>query len=139
LTKSLTSRRQFMQSGFAVSTASLVLPQVLRAESGSARVSASSAELFIYDERFAESVEAAQQATAGHIAIASTAEVMNGLWYDELDLRWKEDPMTLAGMTTERSLFVFETLALDRGMRVVSRTAGVTEDLVSWVIGPRKS
>src|SRR5690606_26461072 len=46
---------------------------------------------------------------------------LTALWYDDLDLAWKRGPMTLAGVTTGHGLFVLETLAADRGMRVVYR------------------
>ncbi len=107
------------------------------------------AELFIYDERFAEARDAARHAhahahtLARQLRVASSSHVLSHLWYHELDARWRRAPMTFAGVTTERTLFVLETLALDRGMRVLERTAiptkaaATTDGLVRWRIGPR--
>ena len=137
--RDVTNRRQFIQTGLAVSAASLALPHVLHSEETTGEGTSLSLELFVYDDRFAEAIEAARVATDRNLPVASMTRVLTELWYDELDLRWKRAPMTLAGMTTEHGLFVFETLALDRGMRVLSCTAGATDDLVSWVIGPRRN
>ena len=64
------------------------------------------------------------------------------LWYERLDLSWKRAPMTLGGVTTAGGLFVLETLAADRGMRVIERvelprTGAGDEPLHSWLIAPR--
>jgi hypothetical protein len=70
------------------------------------------------------------------------------LWYDNLDLRWKEAPMLLSGVTTAKALFVLETLASDHGMVVVHRAGqnALTDTqyapigdtaLVAWIIAPR--
>jgi len=50
--------------------------------------------------------------------------------------------MTLAGVTTGSGLFVLETLAADRGMRVIERVelpadAARAEPLYAWTIAPR--
>jgi hypothetical protein len=134
----VTSRRQFIQSGLAVSAASLTLPPALNAAADSGSGIDSRAELLVYDDRFAEAVGAGRIARARGLRAESTADFFENLWYDEFDLRWKQAPMTLAGITTAHGLFVVETLALDRGMRVEIRESGPAEGLVSWVIGPRE-
>jgi hypothetical protein len=78
-------------------------------------------ERFIYDERFAEAAAAARRAAAHGAALAATTGDVTSLWYDDLDLRWRRAPMTLGGVTTRGALFVLETLAADRGMRVLYR------------------
>jgi hypothetical protein len=133
----MTSRRQFIHAGLAVSAASLAIPQALQARPATAGASALPVELFIYDDRFVEAIEAARVATASDLRVASTRHVLQALWYDELDLSWKRAPMTLTGMTTPHGLFVLETLAQDRGMRVLQREASATTELVTWTIGPR--
>jgi hypothetical protein len=127
-----------MQTGLAVSAASLAFPDAIRAAAGQPDPADPPVELFIYDDRFDEAVQAARAATARNVPIASTTAVFSGLWYDKLDLGWQQTPMMLAGMTTDYGLFVLETLALDRNMRVIARVARESNDLVSWVIGPRK-
>jgi hypothetical protein len=78
-------------------------------------------ERFVFDTRFAEAFDAATAAEKLGVVLAPIAGDLMEFWYDELDLRWKQGPMTLAGVTTEEALFVLETFAQDRGMRVVFR------------------
>jgi hypothetical protein len=153
----VTNRRQFLLSGLAASAAAAGALPVWRAAAKTAEVPATigtvarslNLERFIFDNRFAESVEAARVAAARGVVLAATAGDLTSLWYHDLDLRWKRAPMTLAGMTTRGNLFVLETLAADRGMRVVSRRDhgvalaidGVSraEPLFAWTIAPRSA
>lgn len=132
----MTNRRQFIRTGLAASAATLTLPQTFAGQSIDTARPSMPIELFIYDDRFADAVAAANAATVRSVPVASATRVMTDLWYDELDLRWRQKPMTLAGMTTGRGLFVFETLALDRNMRVVERKS-IGGGLLSWTIAPR--
>jgi len=86
-------------------------------------------ERFVFDTRFAEAFDAAAEIERRGVALAPLAGDLMAFWYDELDLRWKERPMTLAGIATEEALFVLETFAQDRGMRVAYRGRhGVARD-----------
>jgi len=87
----------------------------------SARAAPLRFERFVFDSRFPAPVQAARLAVARGIALAETAGDLTSLWYHELDLRWQRAPMTLAGLTTKGALFVLETFAADRGMRVLYR------------------
>lgn len=78
-------------------------------------------ERFVYDVRFAEAWDVAQHVGAGGVALSPIADDLMDLWYDELDLLWKDRPLPLAGVTMKEALFVLETLAMDRQMRVVYR------------------
>lgn len=133
----MTNRRQFIQNGFVLSAASLAVPQALRAHPSDADFAGTTVELFVFDDRYPEAVSAASTASAGNVPTASMIHFMTELWYEELDLHWKRSPMTLDGMTTGHGLFVVETLALDRNMRITSRTACETNELIRWSIGPR--
>ena len=95
-------------------------------------------ELFVFDERFPGAVATGRVFFGTAARIVSVREVFTRLWYDELDQRWRRQPMTLAGVTTGHVLHVLETLALDRRMRVSDRAAfGDPEPaLVSWSIEP---
>lgn len=153
----MTNRRQFLLSGLAASAATAAALSILPAGAKTAQTPAAIAtvarslnlERFVFDNRFAESVEAARIAAARGIEVAETAGDLTSLWYHDLDLRWRRAPMALAGMTTRGNLFVLETLAADRGMRVLSRrehgvaqaTDGVSraEPLFSWIIAPRSA
>lgn len=156
----MANRRQFIQSGLALSAIALpgllpVFPGVPAGGRDRSR-SALRIERFVFDNRFPEAVEAARHAASQGIRVAETSGDMTDLWYDDLDRRWKEAPMRLAGMTTWHGLFVLETLAADRRMRVVYRSeqkvprnvlrdGGVAhvlawprrETLYSWIIAPR--
>ena len=118
----MTSRRQFIQSGVALSALSsasvATLQTAFAAEDGT---NALQLERFIFDTRFAEAYDTAQIMDTRGVPLSSTAGDLMDLWYSELDARWKQGPMALAGVTTEDALFVLETLANDHRMRVVFR------------------
>jgi hypothetical protein len=78
-------------------------------------------ELFVFDRRFASAVAVAGRIGANGVPTVGVGHDLTSLWYHSLDLRWKRAPMTLAGITTRGGLFVLETLAADRGMRVLYR------------------
>jgi hypothetical protein len=114
----MTSRREFIQSGIAASAALAGARPALAALGGAKRLDP---ELFIFDRRYRESRDAARAAAALGIETAETSGDLTSLWYHRLDLRWKRAPMALAGVTARGALFVLETLAADRGMRVLYR------------------
>jgi hypothetical protein len=98
-------------------------------------------ELFVFDRRFADARAAAERRAANGVETAGFDGDLTNLWYDCLDLSWRAAPMALAGVTTSSALFVLETLANDRGMRVAERTelSAQTpggEPLFSWTIAP---
>ncbi len=78
-------------------------------------------ERFIFDVRFAEADAIAKAIEQRGVALSRVADDLMTLWYDELDLAWREKPMALAGVTLADAAFVLETFALDRGMHVVYR------------------
>ena len=66
---------------------------------------------------------------------------VTALWYEVLDRVWRKPGFVLGGVTGRDALFVLETLAADRGRRVVSRTVlppaeGRAEGPVAWIIAP---
>ena len=94
-------------------------------------------ERFVFDVRFEES--AAIAGGVRDVPLAPIADDLMTLWYEELDLAWREKPMALAGVTLAETLFVLETFALDRGMHVVYRGEhGLVEDgrITHRVAGP---
>jgi hypothetical protein len=90
----------------------------------------------IYDRRFdsgrAFAVKAAQR---GWTTAAIDGDVTD-LWYRDLDLRWKQGPAPIAGVTTPEALFVLDHLARGAGMRVISSEPTAHERTVSWLIAP---
>lgn len=66
---------------------------------------------------------------------------VTALWYEVLDPVWRRPGFVLGGVTGRDALFVLETLAPDRGRRVVSRRplpppAGRDAGPIAWIIAP---
>jgi hypothetical protein len=117
----VTTRRDFLQHGLVASA--LLTGTLARLPAGAAELARPRLERFVFDGRFGAAVQAARLAAAAGIPLAETADDLTALWYHDLDLRWRRAPMALAGVTTKGALFVLETLAMDRGMRVLYRGA----------------
>ena len=90
----------------------------------------------IYDERFPASVAFADQARRHGLPVHGIRGDITALWFHDLDLRWKQGPAAIAGLTDANALFCLDLLARDRGMRVKARTEW-PDSLVAWVIAPR--
>lgn len=136
-------RRVLLKSGAAVSAAAF-LPGLTSAGSGDSDLTI---ERFVFDERFAYAVKAAQSAAVHGVQLSAVSGDMTSLWYDDLNLRWKQRAMTLAGVTGEDALFVLSTLAPEYRMRVVHQVeVSVAQmqnlervdalPLYSWIIAP---
>jgi hypothetical protein len=114
----MANRRDVLRAGAALPALALA-GAPLRSALGAAPSLA--LERFVFDVRFAESGAIAEHVERLGVPLAPTADDLMSLWYDELDLAWREAPMALAGVTLEDALFVLETFARDRGMHVVYR------------------
>jgi hypothetical protein len=137
----VTNRRQVLKWAAAASAAATGALS-LGASAATSPESSQPIELFVFDRRFADARAAAARRAANGVETTGFAGDLTQLWYDRLDLHWRRAPMTLAGVTTAGGLFVLETLAADRGMRVVERSelpadASGGEPLYSWTIAPR--
>lgn len=75
----------------------------------------------IYDERFTEGAQFAAEITTLGIATRAIRGDITDVWFDDLDLRWRQSPVAVAGLTTESALFCLERLAWDHRLRVVFR------------------
>ncbi len=131
----MANRRQFLQASLALSAASSVLIAPIVPATGAAKVALPEATLFVFDNRFAESVAMAQS-VGRRVPLAETNGDMTDLWFNHLNAQWKKAPRPLAGVTTSQGLFVLATLAADHRMRVVHRRE-LGEPLISWMIAPR--
>lgn len=127
-------RRALLKSGIAVSTAVSVPGAVIGSQAANEPV----IERFVFDTRVPDALAVAQSAAADGIQVSKTDGDLTSLWYDDLNLRWKQQPMTLAGVTGEDALFVLATLAFDFRMRVVQKELLRTGALpvYSWLIAP---
>jgi hypothetical protein len=114
----MANRRDVLKFGAALPAASLVAAPFARALGAGQSLSL---ERFVFDVRFAESGAIAEHVEHLGVALSPVADDLMTLWYDDLDLKWRNAPMALAGVTLEDAFFVLETFALDRGMHVVYR------------------
>lgn len=115
----------------------------------------------VFDERFDEPRLFAHAAAARHIPIVAIRGDVTNLFFHDLDLRWNDGPIQMAGYTTPASLFCLDLLARDRGMRlshcaakpsleealgvlngtlprrcVTARLPTDSSDLLFWIIAP---
>lgn len=72
----------------------------------------------VFDERFEDTRAFAAEATARAIPTAAIRGDVTSLFFNDLDLRWKQGPVWLTGLTTPASLFCLHLLARDQGMRL---------------------
>ena len=115
----MANRRQFIQSGVALSALSSSVLAALPA--GSSDAAPLRLERFVFDNRFVEAVEVARYAASLRVPLAETSGDLTDLWGNELQPAWRQAPAAFAGITTRQGLFVLETLAADHRMRVVYR------------------
>lgn len=119
----MANRRQFIQTGITLSAAAAsvgaaALPKEALAKQADGKLRLDG---FIYDARFAEAEEIAGHAGRQGVRLWAISDNLLDLWNDRLDLAWKKRPSAVAGVTTRGDLFFLETIAADRGMRVVYR------------------
>jgi hypothetical protein len=131
------SRREFLQAGIAAS----LLPFAVAAPGEGAPAGGALPPLYrvLYDERFPESVAYARAAAGRGAVVTGFAGDITEFWYRDLSLRWREEPVAIAGMTTHGPLFCLERWAWDHGLRVVARVeqaSAADEGLIAWVIAP---
>jgi hypothetical protein len=108
----LASRRMFLTCGLGACASSALIPVVPN------RTRVAPYYKAVFDERFEDArVFAAGAAERGTQTAAIRGDITK-LFFDDLDLRWKQGPIRLAGYTTPASLFCLDLLARDRGMHV---------------------
>lgn len=141
----MTCRRQFIQSGLALSTVS-VLPPTLNVALASQEMHKQLFDCFIIDSRYPKSIAADESPGQLRMPVMQIHGDVTALWIDHFSRQWKAAPMYLAGLTGKDALFVLETLAWDYGMRVSHRHlvdatgpqhGGVDVPLYYWVIAPK--
>jgi hypothetical protein len=140
----MASRREFIQAGLAASllpVAASELPAAVSVKESQAPPV--SFYKVIFDERFPSSVAFGQEWKARGAAVHAIRGDITDLWFHDLDLQWKKQPVTIAGLTAHGPLFCLERLAWDHGMRVTSRVEQKErydgDALISWVISPKRA
>ena len=134
----IVDRRSLLKSGAVVSGVLMTAP-LPGLGAAAARDSELSIERFVVDSRVPDSIAAARAAAARGIQVSEVDGDLTSLWYDDLNLKWQQRPMTLAGVTGEDALFVLSTLAPQYRMRVVhQQQVGLRNQLpvYQWIIAP---
>ena len=108
----------------------------LAAAAGAARRAGPPARLIVADTRFAESRAFAAEAARSGQRVAWIAGDITDLWYEDLDLRWRSEKVTVSGLTEYGAFFCLERLGMDRGLRVAFKREQ-PPSLVGWVIAPK--
>ncbi len=114
LTGNLADRRTFLKAGLGVCAAAISAP---------ASAQACSYYKVVFDERFDDPRAFAAGAKQRRISPVAIRGDVTSLFFDDLDARWKQGPVHLAGFTTPAALFCLDLLARDRRMRVSHRVA----------------
>lgn len=110
------SRRQVLK-GAAVG---LVLPVVGTSAIAAPAAAGSPIDLAMFDARFPEArLVGAALSRRGARTFGFDGDVTS-FWYGRLDPQWRNADVGLAGVTTERALFVLEQLSWARGHRVLA-------------------
>jgi hypothetical protein len=131
----MTSRRAFMKAASLAAAA----PVSATAAGASPPPPPPLVQRAVYDDRFAAARAFGAEAARRGWAVASIKGDVTDFWYHELDELWRREPVALAGLTTDNSLWVLERLAWDRGLRVISRREHAEDELVSWIIAPKSN
>ena len=131
------NRREFLQTGAAVSAVALngLLARSAHAGSGRSFVAPQRA---VYDDRYAEGHRFAAVLAAQGVATQALDAGDVTRVYTELDALWRRERITVAGLTQFGPLFVIERLAAEHRMRVEHRV--VADGMLTHVAsGPRET
>jgi hypothetical protein len=119
----MTTRREFLQAGIAVSA--LPIGTTIRAQS---RSGASTSPMVpeplplykvVFDERVPDSVAFADEMRRRGAVLQAIRGDITDFWYRELYAVWQQAPVAIAGLTAHGPMFCLEQLARDYRMRVV--------------------
>jgi hypothetical protein len=73
----------------------------------------------IFDERFPESVAFGEEVVRLGESARSIKGDITQLWFSEIDVQWRKEPMAIAGLTSFGPLFCLERWGWDADLRVV--------------------
>jgi hypothetical protein len=73
----------------------------------------------VYDARFPEAASFADEGRRAGVSAAAFSGDVTGVWFHDLDGRWKAGPAPVAGLTDHASWFVLDMMARGAGLRTV--------------------
>src|SRR5690242_11241420 len=114
----MTSRREFIQHGVALSAAPFVLGPTLGVTAPMRRMRPA---LVVFDHQYVESRLFASVLAARDFPTHGIVGDVTSLWYYDLYHRWAAGPSPIVGLTGASSLFCLEQLAWKVERRVVFR------------------
>lgn len=120
----MTNRRQFLGLGIAAAVWPGLAGAAQRVSTpGAPAEEPASLPLYkaIYDEAYAPALAFAAQMRRRGVAVHAIDQDVTSVWFHDLALRWRRDPVAIAGLTAPAALFCLEQLAWDHRMRVVFR------------------
>ena len=120
------SRREFLRVGLAASVAPLAMPTTVVRPETSWRADTVMEDMYsiyrvVSDVRFAAGTAFAREADRLGTSVVSIRGDITDFWFHDLSIRWRTEPLAVAGLTAHGPLFCLERLAWDHGMRVVFR------------------
>jgi hypothetical protein len=136
------SRRQILQGGLVATSLPIIAGVSLAPLQPAHAEALARPRLYkvLFDRRFAASRDFGREALRQGHSVQGFDGDMTAVWYHDLQPRWQEGPVAIAGLTAHGALFCLERLAWDVGMRVTHRAEQRQqghEPLYSWVIAPR--
>lgn len=116
---------------------SAVLPALGGGWHGAFAAAPDGLDAMLVDTRFSGALSVAD----APVPVLKFAGDVTRVWFDDLDMRWRQPGFVLGGITGSDALFVLETLAQHRGRRVVTRVAldlplVNAVQAVRWIIAP---
>jgi hypothetical protein len=115
----MANRREFIQACIAASS----VPATTAFAWSPAVTGTSSSNFFrtIFDERFPESVAFGLEMDRRGECARSIRGDITQLWFNDIDVQWKKEPVAIAGLTSFGPLFCLERWGWDAGLRVIFR------------------
>ena len=145
----MTNRREFLQTGVAVSALPLAINALLAPEAAAmspAHIPTDSRDAVVhravYDNRYAEGLVFSQRVAQFGVPAHALKRGDVTERYEELDLVWRNERLATAGLTQFGPMLVLERLANERGMRTFIRVEhrARADGMLSHVIqGPAES
>ena len=129
------TRREFLQMTLAVAALPAAAGTAVALAAGpipQQRIKAPSLYKILYDERFAASAHFGAAARRAGWSAHSIRGDVTSVWFDDLNVRWKNSPVPIAGLTAPAALFCLERLAWDHGMRCVFHEEHPDSESLAW-------